>query len=1327
MSDACTNFLDDLAAVVDGDEAALDRHLDHLAECDSCRDARHEANQVASALKVSGADYAPPDDMKARLLAAIAAEATDDEPATGAEPSAPVVEASTAAPAADKPAHRGRLVFAFAAAAALVVAGVTATRMRSSSPADKEPVIAAAGTGARITQIERAAADDLAGVSIGRPGTDERRAATVGDRIEAGSIVRTDERTRVELALDDGTSITLNHHTALAIDANRPRQLALTAGEIVADVAHNAELPANFSTPRGRVEVLGTRFALTATDDSTSVRVTRGLVRLHGDKSSIDVRPGEEGEIGAGVAPSVAPAIDLASTVAWSELGGNDPDAETAPAGIGELRAYRPGEKRDKDWLLSLARHKVTVRIVGTVARTEIEETFRNDSKVTLEGVYKFPLPADARIDRLALDVDGGFEEGAFVDKERAARIWRGVIRNAAPKESKRPTQEIIWVPGPWRDPALLEWQRGGRFELRIFPIPGNGERTIKLAYTQTIRPHGDERRYVYPLAHSRDQSNAVEKFDVDVQVRGADPKTPVRTFGYELDQARADGATRLAFSAQRFVPKGNLIVAYRLPDSKAELRAWSFRGDVAVAPSSTRAKKGTGPAPEVVAAQRDIAADSRPFAVLALRPRLPRWTEARPRDYVIVVDSSQSMVGERYVRATRLAAALIGEMDRRDRFTLLACDIDCRELSGELRRPSAQAATESKAWLTEITPAGASDLLGALSRAATAPALARDDGRDSWVLYIGDGMASVGHRRSSAIASEVTALAQAAGVSFTTVGIGGDADAASLSAIARSGGGHYVPWVPGSRLASAALSVLETTYGVSLRDIKVSLPAGMSDVAPTLMPTLRAGNELLIGARFTGKISGEVILEGKVGGKPYKNQFPLNLEASTATGNGFVPRLWAALTIERLELAGAGEDRDRTVAISKAFGVLSRHTSLLVLESEAMFKAFAVDRAQPAVRWSGEEDVEVVESSGKVDYASSTKSKKAPSMRPKASAPAKSVGAFAEFDDGPSESPARESRPPPPRGRGWQRMKRVWFRVGEVSPYDGHSAKMARVVAEFEAALRAEPDSRERHRALVQALAYTGNLDRAYQIASQWLERDRLDPEALGYMADILGRQGDRERSLRLLSGVVDIDPDSERLHLRLAMAYDRAGATNKACQHRIVLAELAGDDARAIAAAVRCERALGHERGATSLVHAARNDQVRAAIARAAELPGKAEKVGGQLVLDASWSGTTDLDLTIVTPQGTRLSWMGGRKQVVADSANNLRSERLGLRKISRGRYLVEVSRTNPDDQTPVRGAIEVRLLGKKHNLPFQLDGEARRAVGRLTVSSQSRLEPF
>src|SRR5690606_33259295 len=132
---------------------------------------------------------------------------------------------------------------------------------------------------------------------------------------------------------------------------------------------------------------------------------------------------------------------------------------------------------------------------------------FSNTTDEVLEGIFRFPLPPDAQIERLALEVDGELIEGAFVDREQASKIWRGAIVNST-KQRAPIKEEIIWVPGPWKDPALLEWQRGGRFELRIFPIPKRGSRRIVLAYTQNIKPHGSVRRYTYPLARSEEHTS---------------------------------------------------------------------------------------------------------------------------------------------------------------------------------------------------------------------------------------------------------------------------------------------------------------------------------------------------------------------------------------------------------------------------------------------------------------------------------------------------------------------------------------------------------------------------------------------------------------------------------------------------------------------------------------------------------------------------------------------------------------------------------------------------------------------------------------------------
>ena len=59
--------------------------------------------------------------------------------------------------------------------------------------------------------------------------------------------------------------------------------------------------------------------------------------------------------------------MNLAGSVAWAELDGGDDELELPVAGLGQLRARRPGEREEQERPLSLESHKVRVRIVGNM------------------------------------------------------------------------------------------------------------------------------------------------------------------------------------------------------------------------------------------------------------------------------------------------------------------------------------------------------------------------------------------------------------------------------------------------------------------------------------------------------------------------------------------------------------------------------------------------------------------------------------------------------------------------------------------------------------------------------------------------------------------------------------------------------------------------------------------------------------------------------------------------------------------------------------------------------------------------------------------------
>lgn len=795
------------------------------------------------------------------------------------------------------------------------------------------------------------------GSDAGKKGITIKTATGIADAIEgaevsAGAEIATDDRTRARIAFDDGTVIAVDRATKIVIGSTG-RAMRLEDGQIIADVAHiEGANPAKLWTPSGDVAVLGTKLALTAAAERTSVEVMRGAVELRDGAGSIQIGAGEEGVASRGEPLQVAPVNDLAQRLAFGERlglsGVHNEDTDLPVSGLGELRARRPGKTDEKDHATRMSHHGAKIRIAGNVARTEVDETFANDTNDDLEGIYRFPLPPGAQIERLALEVDGKLVDGEFVDTQKGEAIFRGAIHNATP-DAPKPKEEIIWVPGPWHDPALLEWQRGGRFELRIFPIPKHGSRRVVLAYTETVAPVAGMRRYTYPLPDAA--ALTIGQFDADVQVIGDDPKSGVKVRGYELAKANGEAkGDRFTMSAQNFVPSGDLTIEYALADRSTDVTAWGFADShAAAAPPSPALAVATSAAPTT---------PEKNYVALAFRPKLTGWTESRPHDVVIAVDSGRSMYGERFQRARRLAVQIAQEMDRRDRVSILACDTTCRAMPGGLEAAGSSAAHEADVFLGAVEPDGASDLIGAVRSASALGG--RDASHDLRVVLLSDGIASAGYRSTDRISAEAHDALAGSHDEAVAVPIGADADTLTLGEIARGGGGVVVPYAPGEMLETAALDVLNATYGVTLRDVALTLPDGLSDAAPQTLAPIRAGGEVIVAARMTGnEVDGDAILRGTVAGAPFEAKYPLHVVASSDLGNAFVPRLFAAARIADEErgpiLPSARAD---VVALSTRYHVASRFTSLLVLESEAMFRAFGIDRNDAsAPLWTGEDE----------------------------------------------------------------------------------------------------------------------------------------------------------------------------------------------------------------------------------------------------------------------------------------------------------------------------------------------------------------------------------
>jgi Mg-chelatase subunit ChlD len=1368
-SKECAEVADHLAELLDG--SAEDRLYEHVAGCDACRDARHEAERALAVAREAGDDYRAPADLDARLERALA-------PSSSAESSAAQAPAARNRPAEaarrdapDPSAKKARWVAAGLLAAA---AAVLAVRGAGTSDGERTSEPRAGTAGAWRGIVERVAiASGGEGVKVCSARGNDCRTLAQGAEFPNGARLSTDERTRARVRLSDGSRVTLERSTELALLDSGPRRARLVRGALAADVARASD-EARFELPRGSLAVHGTKFALRADDASASVDVARGSVTLSdGEKRSVRVGAGESARLAPGAPPFVSFSETFGEALAWSDETFETPEASSGPRGLGELKAKKPGQDVERTGAVTLAAHSVRVRIAGTVARTEIEEVFENNTDEVLEGIYRFPLPPDAQIERLALEVDGKLEEGAFLDRERAAGIWRGAIVNSAPK-ARRPLEEIVWVPGPWRDPALLEWQRGGRFELRIFPIPKRGSRRVVLAYTEVVKPSGNTRRYTYPLAYDPGGTLRVDRFDIDVEVRGNDARAGVRPVGYALDRRPSADATGLGMSARGFVPSGDLMLEYALPGDAAELTTFSYHE------SSGKLATARGAASQALPSEAE---DRSPYVAFALRPKLPRAERETHRAVALVVDASRSMLGESYRRASDLAVRLAGELDESDRVTVLACDVTCRALPGGLVVPGSGAAASAERFLAEITPEGGSDLVGSVRSALREleRAKGQGDGRSLRVVYLGDGAPTAGEIRPGTVERAVLRSVDRSRQSVTTVAVGVESDAATLAAVARGGGGIVLPYSPGRSVAETAYAVLAATYGQALTNVEVTLPDGLRAVAPRKLDAVPAGGETVVLARMDDlEHSGDVVVRGMLGAKPFERRYPVKLVAGETRGNAFVPRLYAAARIADLEREGTADAKRAAIALSSRFNVASRYTSLLVLESAAMFKAFGLDNQRYSPLWSGEEQAEGVSAEneesfsdaldeagdpfsgtslgrsgsgsgggGRAAPASAAPSKAArdDAFERESAAPRSEAKKTRTLDAEPAPKPApapSTSRPaangalvpndpmnpfllePAPPRRRMIPMRRTFERTGQVF-VDRFAPRAASSTAIATAELEVERDEnrREAVKKLFSLLLRAGDIDRAARVSRRWSEKEPLDPDAITARADVLAASGNRSEAIRVLAGVVDVRPGDVSAQKRLARLHRWAGEPELGCRYSVAIAEFRASDATLLGDAVRCARATGDGALAEELLAGAET-ATRASAEALLRGPAPNEReLRGDLRVEATWSGGADLDLSLVHPDGHRVSWLGAptRSVITARDVTSRSTEGLALNNPRAGEYVVEIVRASGAGRTV--GDVLVTAAGTTRRVPFVLDG-TRASIAVASISVRQVLVP-
>ena len=111
-----------------------------------------------------------------------------------------------------------------------------------------------------------------------------------------------------------------------------------------------------------------------------------------------------------------------------------------------------------------LARADVQAVVRGSLAEATITLTFANTENRVLGGELVFPLPEGATVTGYGLETNGVMVDGVAVEKQHARVIYEKELHKRV-------------------DPGLVEQAAGNCFRTRLYPVPANGMRSIKVQY----------------------------------------------------------------------------------------------------------------------------------------------------------------------------------------------------------------------------------------------------------------------------------------------------------------------------------------------------------------------------------------------------------------------------------------------------------------------------------------------------------------------------------------------------------------------------------------------------------------------------------------------------------------------------------------------------------------------------------------------------------------------------------------------------------------------------------------------------------------------------
>jgi Ca-activated chloride channel family protein len=508
--------------------------------------------------------------------------------------------------------------------------------------------------------------------------------------------------------------------------------------------------------------------------------------------------------------------------------------------------------------------------VSGFIARVEVTQTFENSAAEKIEAVYAFPLPENAAVDDMTIQVGNRTVRGVIKQRDEARTIY----------ENAKQTGHVT---------ALLDQERPNIFTQAVANIMPGEQVVVTIGYLQTLKYQDGSYEFVFPTvvgpryipgqptgkqaggwAPDTDKVPDASKITPPVTPQGTraghdisialaiDAGVPIQRLhssSHEIDVNRTGPSTA-------FVKLKNLA---EIPNKDFILK-YSVAGDQisdAVLSQAAPANSKLGPGG---------------YFTLILQPpaRIPE-SDITPKELVFVLDTSGSMRGFPIEKAKAFVSHALDELYPGDTFNLITFSGDTQVLFPEPVFPTVENIAKAKALLGVKSGAGGTVMMNAI-RAALEPSDSQDHVRVVCFLtdgYVGNDLEIIG---------EVQKHTNARVFAF---GVGTSVNRFLIESMAKAGRGEaeIVTVNESDKADAAAHRLYERLRAPLLTDVSIDwggLP--VTDVYPRTLPDLYSGKPLIVSGRYTAATNGTIHIRGKRAGEDFVRAIPVSLSASAGS-----------------------------------------------------------------------------------------------------------------------------------------------------------------------------------------------------------------------------------------------------------------------------------------------------------------------------------------------------------------------------------------------------------------------------------------------------------